>query len=105
MFIEKIGVETGPPIRVEHQAADEVIKRNDGEGLGDEDCFRFSKKFQAAGCIRLSQSAVEERVVGGIGPAGSVVAPACNKAVEEGVGIIVIPDPTGAGDIEIQFIE
>ena len=105
MFIEKIGIKTGPLIWIEHQASDEVIKRNDGEGLGYENCFRFGKKLESAGCVWLSESALEQGVIGGIGPSSSVITTACDKAVEEGVGIIVITDPTGAGDIEIQFIK
>ena len=105
MFIEKIVVEAGPLGGIEHDATDKVVEGNDGEGLGDENGFGLSEELEAAGGVGFGQGGSEERVVGGVGPAGAIIAPAGDEAVEKGVGIVVIANPAGAGDIEIEFIE
>ena len=105
MFIEEVGVEAGPLGGIEHEATDEVVEGNDGEGLGDENGFGLGEELEASSGVRFGQGGSEEGVVGGVGPAGAIIAPAGDEAVEKGVGIVVIPDPAGAGDIEIEFIE
>src|SRR5258708_2049488 len=45
---------------------------------------------------------MDEPVVGGIGPAGVVLPAVRNKDAEKGVGIEVIADPAGAGEL-VEF--
>ena len=58
MFIEDVGVETGPLGGIEHEATDEVVEGNDGEGLGDENGFGLGEELEAAGGVRLGQGAI-----------------------------------------------
>lgn len=105
MFIEEVGVKAFPLLGIKHEATDEVIKRDNGESGGNENGFGLREKLEAGLGIWFGLSAGEEGIVGGIGPAGPVIAPTGDEAIEKGVGIIVIADPAGAGEIEIKFVE
>ena len=41
MLIKEVGHQAVPFLRVEHQASDEVVKRNDRHRLGDQDVLRL----------------------------------------------------------------
>ena len=82
-----------------------MVNGDDREGLGDENGFSLLHEMQAACGVRLGESGGEEGVVGGVGPTRTIIAATCDKAVEKSIRVVVISDPAGAGDIEIEFIE
>ena len=105
MLIEKIWIKAVPLLRVKHQATNEVVDGDDRESLGDEDGFGFGKKMKALCRVRFGKSSAQKGVIGGVRPTRSIVPSASHEAVEEGVGVVVISNPTGACDIKIKFIQ
>ena len=53
--------------------------------------------------VHLGIRVADERVIAGLAPAGAIIAVVAHEHVQEGVGIVVIADPTAAAEVVIQF--
>src|SRR6266850_833713 len=70
--------------------------------LGNQNSFRLAEQFGSLVEVRLHISLVDQLIVPRVLPAGAIVAAIAHEYVEESVGIIVVADPTGGGEIEIK---
>src|SRR5215467_8237322 len=95
MFIENILINTGNFPRIEITKARIKIKGNDWSLFVNQQGFGMLKKIRAIKQIRLPIGLTHQSVITGIFPAGAVVAAFAQKHIEEGIGVVVIADPTG----------
>ena len=88
----------------EEVGIDGVIQGDDGDLIVDQ-CFGLGEQGEAASRIGLDFGGVAEGIVLRVGPAGVVVAAVAHVLVGESRDVVVIADPTGAGDGVILVVQ
>ena len=102
MDIENIWVDAANAVRVVNIDANVKIQWEDRQLVGDKDGLRAAKQFVALGRVGGGISQADEAVVLVAGPAGTVVAVLGHEQVEEGVGVVVVADPTATGEVVVE---
>ena len=103
MFVEEIGIDAAEFGGIVELDADEVIEWADGGIFGDENVFGLAEDGVAFLEIDLFGGIGDEFVVEGVGPAGAIIATPGDEHIEEGIGVVIIADPSGAREVVIEF--
>ena len=103
MFVEEIGIDAAEFGGIVELDPDEVIEWADGGIFGDENVFGLAEDGVAFLEIDLFGGIGDEFVVEEVGPAGAIIAAPGDEHIEESIGVVIIADPSGAGEIVIEF--
>lgn len=103
MFVEEIGIDAAEFGVIVELDPDEVIEWADGGIFGEDNLFGLAEDGVAFLEIDLFGGVGDEFVVEEVGPAGAIIAAPGDEHIEEGIGVVIIADPSGAGEIVIEF--
>ena len=102
MDVEDVRMDAADALRAVNINADVEEQREDRQLVGDEDGLRAAEQIVALGRVGGGISQADEAVVLVAGPAGTVVAVLGHEQVEEGVGVVVVADPTATGEVVVE---